>query len=828
MKTRNSTKSKLLSSVIALVLCVSMLIGATFAWFTDTASTGVNKIQAGNLDVELEMEDTNGDWVNAEGKTLSWVKADGHTEETVLWEPGCTYQLPELRIRNNGNLKLKYQIAISGIQGDAELNNAIEWTINDTALGSDHPLEPGASDTLTIKGHMKETAGNEYQGKSIDNIAITVRAAQLGGTYGTVSGEFDSAGNDYDATAPYCEWPVVVNQAVAKDPSGNPTGQTLTKYVSADVQAQVEIPAAAVDPNAAQMILKVEKSTAPGNFTIAAGQDSKTYEVKVEGLRADNDTPVKAKIFVGIGLTGVTLTHNGNDAFTDKGSAANYTGADKTFYYNSTDGYIYFASKTFSPFSAAFDAPVGISGEGTMKETYYPTAEKAQEAADNGTTVTATQKVEIGEDGNKETIEQGQNFKTPVAKCGDVRYYTFKEAITSIRNGETTGKTITLLKDITVTNEDTVDSYDFYWKDEVDAVIPILKDDTIFDGNGHTITSRISGGYLICSVVNATIKNLKVHYDNVQNAAIVYSSQNSVFENVTTSGTLTWTTGNNAAFTTYPFADLTMTDCVNEATLQTYTGDTSAYCAVFNGYALGTGTFNMTNCVNNGSLICGKASMFLANWAYSTRVDFVITNCKNNGVIRSMTTGYYGGAGQYNYCTSDYWDKAHCLTFTFDDGVKYTSSTAKKWYDIDVQGSLIGTGTFEFGPFDNTLALTQNSDGTFTITPASVTADRYVVSVGTYYGLPNGSCRAYVTETVTGTTTTLKALGFVSQKWVNAHQDAVSGTWNGYTTYTLGGVTYYLIDDTEATDTSPRGPEMISVSAFNGDTLVASAQLAVE
>ena len=51
MKTRNSTKSKLLSSVIALVLCVSMLIGATFAWFTDTASTGVNKIQAGNLDM---------------------------------------------------------------------------------------------------------------------------------------------------------------------------------------------------------------------------------------------------------------------------------------------------------------------------------------------------------------------------------------------------------------------------------------------------------------------------------------------------------------------------------------------------------------------------------------------------------------------------------------------------------------------------------------------------------------------------------------------------------------------------------------------------------
>ena len=110
MKTRNSTKSKLLSSVIALVLCVSMLIGATFAWFTDTASTAVNKIQAGTLDVALEMYDgTN--WVNAEGQTLQFKKAAGASAgEPVLWEPGCTYELPELRIVNKGDLALKYQI----------------------------------------------------------------------------------------------------------------------------------------------------------------------------------------------------------------------------------------------------------------------------------------------------------------------------------------------------------------------------------------------------------------------------------------------------------------------------------------------------------------------------------------------------------------------------------------------------------------------------------------------------------------------------------------------------------------------------------------------
>ena len=193
---KNTTKRSLLASVLALVMCVSMLVGTTFAWFTDTASTGVNKIQAGTLDIQLLDEDGN----SLEGQTLGWKKAAGHENEEVLWEPGCTYELQPIVIKNAGNLALKYKIAISGIQGDAELNNAIEWTItntsNTTALDADHALAAGASDTLTIKGHMKEDAGNEYQGLSIDGIAITVYATQY-------TSEYDSNNNTYDARAEY-------------------------------------------------------------------------------------------------------------------------------------------------------------------------------------------------------------------------------------------------------------------------------------------------------------------------------------------------------------------------------------------------------------------------------------------------------------------------------------------------------------------------------------------------------------------------------------------------------------------------------------------------
>lgn len=197
---RNSTRRSLLVSATALILSIAMLVGTTFAWFTDSASTGVNKIQAGNLDIALEMNTGTSEsptWVTAEGKTLQFkvngaIPADG---TQILWEPGCTYELPKLRVVNNGNLALKYKIQITGIKGNAKLNEVIDWTINGITLGNTFTsLAVGASSEFTIKGHMKDTAGNEYQGQSINGIGITVFATQ-----DTVENDSDS--NQYDKDA---------------------------------------------------------------------------------------------------------------------------------------------------------------------------------------------------------------------------------------------------------------------------------------------------------------------------------------------------------------------------------------------------------------------------------------------------------------------------------------------------------------------------------------------------------------------------------------------------------------------------------------------------
>lgn len=124
MTNSKNTKRALLASVLSVVLCFAMLVGSTFAWFTDSASTSVNKIVAGNLAIDLVDESGN----SLEGKTLGWVAYDGREQEAILWEPGCTYNMEPFYIKNNGNLNLKFKFSVSGIQGDAKLLEAIDFT----------------------------------------------------------------------------------------------------------------------------------------------------------------------------------------------------------------------------------------------------------------------------------------------------------------------------------------------------------------------------------------------------------------------------------------------------------------------------------------------------------------------------------------------------------------------------------------------------------------------------------------------------------------------------------------------------------------------------
>ena len=260
MNNRKATKRALLTSVMALVMCVVMLLGTTFAWFTDTATANVNKIQAGNLDVELYYGNTADGadgtlWEKLDNNSpaLKFLQSNGTTatQQDFYWEPGGTYSLPALKVVNNGNLNLKYKIEITGIKGSAKLNDVIDWTMKldgiNFAIGSEHVLNATtagteSADILTISGHMRETAGNTYMNEKIEGITITLKATQA-------TGEYDSTRNDYDKFAEYPEVTTVqiaageataVNEAVK---NAITVAKTVDPATSKTTPTQIVLPA---------------------------------------------------------------------------------------------------------------------------------------------------------------------------------------------------------------------------------------------------------------------------------------------------------------------------------------------------------------------------------------------------------------------------------------------------------------------------------------------------------------------------------------------------------------------------------------------------------
>ena len=226
--TSKSTKRALISSTLAILMCVAMLIGTTFAWFTDTASTAVNKIQAGNLDVKLMYSTDMVTWKEATDQTKLF-------EDSALWEPGYT-QVVYLKVVNAGNLALKYEAGFSknytsnrgkNVNGDwyrvdnylkigiAETETKFEnreavWSAiaaTEKTLSKDFMLTDGwitlkageSSKPFAMAIYMPTSVGNEANASrlrpsSVSGLGIEVRATQA-----TV--ENDSFGTDYDANA---------------------------------------------------------------------------------------------------------------------------------------------------------------------------------------------------------------------------------------------------------------------------------------------------------------------------------------------------------------------------------------------------------------------------------------------------------------------------------------------------------------------------------------------------------------------------------------------------------------------------------------------------
>ena len=275
MNNKRATKRALLTSVTALVMCVVMLVGTTFAWFTDTASTGVNKIQAGNLKMEVTYK-------NAETvkNSITDTKFEPVTKEipvfnnNAFWEPGHV-EYVVLKIRNAGTLALKYKLGINIAEEkgsksvvdkkDFNLSDYIKFAVIDgdrDGLGRDalvaaagegtelskgytpeeKHLKTGEDNTVTLVVWMPKSVGNEANYDAavaeapVINLGINVVATQ-----DTV--ERDSFDETYDKNAQYPEvsYAQVSSQedlnAALKNPTdanGNPTKKVAVELKKAE------------------------------------------------------------------------------------------------------------------------------------------------------------------------------------------------------------------------------------------------------------------------------------------------------------------------------------------------------------------------------------------------------------------------------------------------------------------------------------------------------------------------------------------------------------------------------------------------------------------
>ena len=391
MTKKISTKKSWIASVLSLVLCFSMLVGTTFAWFTDSVTSENNIIKSGNIKVEMH-------W--AQGKddpaTANWQDASqGAIFDYEKWEPGYT-EVRHIKIENKGSLALQYKIIIvaNGEVSDladvidvyyldpaAQVTDRAQLTENnklgtltevlanldETGIGY---LASGDSDTITLALKMQESAGNEYQNAALCEGGFSV---QLLATQAI--GEHDSFGNDYD------------NNAVAEIFPGFQGGSgTITPPVDDERYTTEEI---TVDFGDISVVIPVGVKLAEGVTSLAASVATKNTsesnvqlnetekmrpsDVHIEGVADDNTkamlVTLKHYLTTGLNSGALTLYHVENGVAVPMTYAANPTNHNE-FTYNPATGDVTLALASFSEVAVVADTNNPWDGE-TLDYRWY-------------------------------------------------------------------------------------------------------------------------------------------------------------------------------------------------------------------------------------------------------------------------------------------------------------------------------------------------------------------------------------------------------------------------------------------------------------------------
>ena len=522
-----NTKHSLKTSLTALLLCFVMLVGTTFAWFTDEVTSANNIIKAGNLDIGMSWSFDNTNWNDVEGDAATPVLS-----RDIIWEPGYT-AIRYIKVSNLGSLAFKYKMAINPTGTAGDLADVIDVSY-DVVTGNSAFVAPTAdnkkgsltevgslSDLIDANGivaggvllpanelvanyfsgeivicvafHMDEFAGNDYQDSSIGtDFGINLYATQF-------DYENDSFDNSYDDNA---TWPDEMNFDTTVSLG---SVQTLNNELTSDLTIRYNDSIYAVLPTGVKLADGVDSLSFSGkaventnNIIIEDANSSKSYDIHIEGIADDNQQPIK--VYLGaildknLGDTELKLYHE-STPMTKVNSVAEF-GNNNQYTYDPATGDVVLYVDNFSVFSSiqtTADVWDGVkvadgfaSGSGTEADPYI--------------IETAAQLVYF-----RNQVDAGNSFK---------------------------GKFVKLGKDIDLNNK-SFDPIGFgYWNES--KVVDGTDTNTVFmgtfDGGNHTIyhlhqncweldpdkknystyTYSTAGAGLFASIKNATIKNLAV------------------------------------------------------------------------------------------------------------------------------------------------------------------------------------------------------------------------------------------------------------------------------------------------------------------------------
>ncbi len=329
---KKSGKKLLISCALSIVLCVFMLAGTTWAWFTDSVTNAGNKIQAGTLDVSLLAAKSDG--AGGYGALSDVSESTEPIFKGENWEPGYSTGV-KLAVKNNGTLALKYKLIFANLTATKGIEQVLDVTVDGIAVGTLAEFFGGAAFDEGVLA-----AGATSAEKTV---VVTMRT---------------SAGNVYQGAAATFDVRLVAAQTAADAvyPPIDPIDTTLTDTVAPDTETVLEsvgtpvkatIPANAL-PEGTQVTLSV--------VTESATADSVVYDISLTDAAGTALSPtekIRIELNIGKGLSGFSVKHNGIPM------------AEEDYSYDNATGILTIETSSFSPFEVSFvrDAAATVNGE---------------------------------------------------------------------------------------------------------------------------------------------------------------------------------------------------------------------------------------------------------------------------------------------------------------------------------------------------------------------------------------------------------------------------------------------------------------------------------